>query len=455
MVDDMREMSHETGAEGFQSVAECLANLSDQQQQRLLADLSDQDCETLLHDWHFWARHNQLPPVGKWHVWLVLAGRGFGKTRMGAEWVRMLAEGATPLKAPAKNAARIALIGHTISDVRDVMVEGESGILMQSPPDQRPKFEPSLRRLTWPNGSVATLYSSEEPDQLRGPQHHYAWADEIAKWRYGEDTWSNLMMGLRLVNDPRAMVTTTPRPTNLIKQLMTDQNSAITRGSTFDNRANLSSAFLEHMERLYVGTRLGRQEIYGDYLDDTPGALWQYVTIDQARVKTHPDLSRVVVAVDPPVTHGPKADACGIVVMGMSDEGHLYVLGDLSSQGETPAQWAARVVRAYGSYEADRVVAEVNNGGDLVENLLRQLDPTISYRAVRASRGKVARAEPVAALYERGLVHHVGRFDQLEDEMCSYSGEVGQKSPDRMDALVWAGTELLLQQGHAPRIRRV
>lgn len=439
--------------QGFQSLAECVAHLEPDEIDAVFEGLSDTDCQSLLYDWKFWARDNQLAPMGAWHCWLVLAGRGFGKTRMGVEWVRMNIMGDSPLMASKGAVTRIALVGHTHNDVRDVMVEGESGILAQSPPDFRPKFEPSLRRLTWPNGVVATLYSAEEPDQLRGPQHHLAWADEVAKWRYGTETWSNLMMGLRLGDDPRVMATTTPRKTALIRQLINDPHCVVTRGSTFDNRANLSSTFLAHMEHLYVGTRLGRQEIYGEFLDDTPGALWQRDHLDQTRVAIAPDLIRIVVAVDPPVTHGPKADACGIIVMGMAETGHLYLLADLSTQGQSPQGWAKGVIKAYHAYGADRVVAEVNNGGDLVESLLRQNDPLISYRAVRATRGKMARAEPVAALYERGLVHHVGGFDKLEDELCSYVGDPRQNSPDRMDALVWAAVDLLSLKGFSPRIR--
>jgi phage terminase large subunit-like protein len=333
------------------------------------------------------------------------------------------------------------------------MVEGESGILAVSPPDFRPHYESARRRLLWPNGAQAALYSSEEPDQLRGPQHHLAWGDELAKWRHQRTCWANLLLGLRLGEAPKVMATTTPKPTPLIKQLRDDPTVAITHGATFDNRAHLSADFIYHIKRLYEGTRLGRQELYGEILEDFPGALWNRDGIDNARVKKAPPLTRIVVAVDPPVTHGENADACGIVVAGICGEGHTYVLADLTAQGLSPHQWCKKALLAYETFEADRLVAEVNQGGDLVETLIRQISPGVSYRGVRASRGKIARAEPVAALYERGLVHHVGGLNQLEDQLCSYTGEKGEKSPDRLDALVWAITDLALGNHSSPRIR--
>lgn len=442
------------------SLAEVVSSFPDGDRDALFGALSNDDCEELLYDWQFWARPGQLAPAGNWLCWLVLAGRGFGKTRMGAEWVKEKASlvaglGAGLGGAGKKNAVRIALVAHTFADGRDVMIEGDSGILAQSPPHNRPKWEPSRRKLTWPNGSTATLYSSEEPDQLRGPQHHFAWVDELAKWREGEDNWSNLMMGLRLGAKPQVMITTTPRPTALINKMVADDRTVVTRGSTFDNHANLSPAFLDHMHRLYSGTRLGRQELYGEVLNDVPGALWTLAALDKTRVRKHPTLTRVVVAVDPPVTHGPKADSCGIVVAGRDAKGHYYVLADKTIQGLSPNGWAAKALATYDMHKADRLVAEVNNGGDLVETIVRQLDPTVSYRAVRATRGKIARAEPIAALYEQGLVHHVGGFKKLEDQMSHYTGDPGQSSPDRLDALVWALTDLS-QGGRAePRIREM
>ena len=385
----------------------------------------------------------------------MLAGRGFGKTRMGTEWVRLNVEGRTPLSAPTGDVERIALVSQTMADGRDIVVDGESGLLANAAPGYRPLFEASKRRLVWPNGVLATLYSAEEPDQLRGPQHHLAWGDELAKWRHQEDCWANLLMGLRLGQHPRVMVTTTPKPTALLKKLIEDGTTAVTHGSTFDNAANLSGDFLYHIKRLYKGTRLGRQELYGEILDDVPGALWTRAVIDQGRISKVPPLARIVVAVDPPVSHGEDANSCGIVVAGKAKNGQVYVLADLSAGGLTPNQWGMRALSAYEQFEADRLVAEVNNGGDLVETLMRQLNPAVSYKAVRASRGKIARAEPVAALYERGLVHHAGSFNELEDQLCSYTGEAREKSPDRLDALVWAVTDLALGHVAVPRIRQV
>ncbi len=438
---------------GIKSPVEKLLGLDDQNFSEFFKDLGDQECQSLWYDWKFWARPNQLAPGGDWFCWLVLAGRGFGKTRMGAEWVRWHVEGTTPLSAPPGGLERIALVSQTLADGRDVMVEGESGILAISPPDFRPHYESARRRLLWPNGAQAALYSSEEPDQLRGPQHHLAWGDELAKWRHQRTCWANLLLGLRLGESPQVMATTTPKPTPLIKQLRDDPTVAITHGATFDNRAHLSSDFIYHIKRLYEGTRLGRQELYGEILEDFPGALWNRDGIDDTRVKKAPPLTRIVVAVDPPVTHGENADACGIVVAGISSEGHTYVLADLTAQGLSPHQWCKKALLAYETFEADRLVAEINQGGDLVETLIRQISPGVSYRGVRASRGKIARAEPVAALYERGLVHHVGGLNQLEDQLCSYTGEKGEKSPDRLDALVWAITDLALGNHSSPRIR--
>lgn len=439
--------------DGHPSLAERISKLPPAERDVLFQGLAEEECHSLFYDWNFWARPNQLSPKGNWFCWLVLAGRGFGKTRMGAEWLRTFVEGPTPMIAPAGGPARIALLSQTLADGRDVMVEGESGILAISPPEFRPRFETSRRRLIWPNGAQATLYSSEEPDQLRGPQHHLAWGDELAKWRHKEACWANLLMGLRLGETPRVMVTTTPRPDPLIKKLMSDPTTAVTHGATFDNAAHLSPDFLFHIRRLYEGTRLGRQELYGEILEDVLGALWNREVIDQNRVKEAPPLVRIVVAVDPPVSHGENADACGLVIAGICPLGHVYVLADQTTQGLSPHQWCTRALGAYDQFEADRLVAEVNQGGDLVETLIRQINPGVSYRGVRASRGKIARAEPVAALYERELVHHAGNFNALEDQLCTYTGEANEKSPDRLDALVWAITDLALGKNHQPRIR--
>jgi len=316
--------------------------------------------------------------------------------------------------------------------VRAVLVEGESGILNTGPPENRPKHEPSLRRLTWPSGMIAQLYSADDPDQLRGPEHGAAWVDELGKWSRAETCWSNLMLGLRVGPHPRVLVTTTPRPVAVLKNLVSDPKTHVTRGSTWENAANLSPAFRAEAERLYAGTRLGRQELVGHLLDDADGALWSWRDIERARREYAPVPERIIVAVDPPVSTGENADACGIIVAARSADGHAYILADRSSQGESPVVWMRRVVRAYEDFSADRIVAEVNQGGDLVESLLRQIAPAASYRPVRASRGKYIRAEPVAALYERGLVSHVGQFPDLEDELCDFGpdGLSGGRSPD-------------------------
>lgn len=363
----------------------------------------------------------------------MLAGRGWGKTRTGAEWVRDRVQGG--------HAGRVHLVGPTAADVRDVMVEGPSGILRTAAPDARPIYEPSKRRLTWPNGATATTFSADEPDRLRGPQCDLAWADELAAWRY-EETWTQLRLGLRLGKDPRSMVTTTPRPTPIVRALIKEKSTTVTRGSTYDNRDNLAPDFMTDIVARFEGTRLGRQEIYAEVLDDTPGALWTHAQIDAHRVTVAPPLRRIVVAVDPSVTNSEGSAETGIVAAGADDRGHAYVLTDASVRA-SPDAWARAAVGVYHELRADRLVAEVNNGGDLVENLIRTIDGQVAYRAVHASRGKLTRAEPVAALYEQGRVHHVGGFATLEDQLCEYAGF--GISPDRLDALCWAVTDLLVE----------
>lgn len=401
----------------------------------MLASLTPQQAAAIYYDWRTWARPNQLPPEGDWRIWLLLAGRGFGKTRTGAEWVRAEVE--------SGRRGRIALVAPTAADGRDVMVEGESGILAISPPWFRPLYEPSKRRLTWPNGAIATVYSADEPDRLRGPQHDGAWADELAAWQYPE-AWDMLMFGLRLGQDPRAVVTTTPKPVRLIKELLADKTVAVTRGSTYENAANLAPAFLRQIVAKYEGSRLGRQELYAEILEDVEGALWQRQRIDELRVARAPELLRVVVAVDPSASDDDTSDEAGIIVAGVSRDGHGYVLADLSGR-LSPDGWARRAVHAYKEWLADRIVAEVNNGGDMVEHTIRTVDPGVPIKKLHASRGKFTRAEPVAALYEQGKVHHVGYFPALEDQMCTWTP--GQPSPDRMDAMVWALTELMITGG--------
>jgi len=409
-----------------------------------LASLTAEQRINLLYDWPFRAREEQLPPEGDWRTWLYLAGRGAGKTRSGAEWVR------AQVKDGCK---RIAVVAPTASDARDVMVEGQSGLLSVCHPDERPTYHPATRRVIWPSGALATLYSADEPERLRGPQHDAAWADEIGSWRY-PDAWDMLRFGLRIGDDPRVVVTTTPRPTKLVRELLADPTTAITRGSSYDNRANLAPAFFAQIIRKYEGTRLGRQEILAELLEDTPGALWNYEMLEAGRVEYAPDLQRIVVAIDPAVTSGEDADETGIVVAGKASDGHGYVVADHSGR-YAPIEWARTAINAYRTHSADRIVAEVNNGGEMVEATIRMVDPDVPFTAVRASRGKVVRAEPVAALYEQGRVHHVGRLPQpehglsLEDQMCAFTTDFDPKmagySPDRVDALVWALSELMVE----------
>jgi phage terminase large subunit-like protein len=420
-----------------------LVSLPEAARNDLAAVLSPAEARALHYDWTSWARPTQRPPPGNWRVWLLLAGRGFGKTRTGAELVRA--------RVAACTARRVALVAPTAADARNVMVEGESGILAISPPWDRPRYEPSKRRLTWPNGAIATLYSADEPERLRGPQHDATWCDELGSWRYPE-AWDMLMLGLRLGNDPSVVVTTTPRPTKLIRALIADSTAVVTRGSTYENRPNLAPAFLEQIIRKYEGTRLGRQELEAELLDDVPGALWSRGVIEAGRARAAPTLVRVVVAIDPAATSSEEADETGIVVAGKDAQGRGWVLADASGRF-APAQWAKTAIAAYRAHRADRVVAEVNNGGEMVEATLRVIDPNVPFRAVRASRGKLTRAEPVAALYEQGRVHHLGSFPQLEDQMCGFvpadPGDLGPRptrsSPDRVDALVWALTDLLIE----------
>ncbi|MHB8928934.1 MAG: DNA-packaging protein [Bacillota bacterium] len=422
------------------SLAESLASLPSSERERILKDLSKREAEGLLFDWKFWARPNQMPPPGDWFVWLLLSGRGFGKTRTGAEWIRA--------RAASGKYSRIALVAETAADARDVMIEGESGVLAVSPPWFMPEYEPSKRRLTWPNGAIATTYSGKEPEQLRGPQHDTAWVDELAKFKYPEATWDNLELGLRLGPDPRCVVTTTPKPIKIIKSLLADSDVTITRGSSYENIGNLAPSFIRRVIKKYEGTTLGRQELWAQLLEDAQGALWKRAQIDKLRVVQMADLVRIVVSIDPAASNTEDSDETGIVVGGLGSDGHGYILEDLSLHA-SPDGWARAAVAAYNKYKADRVVAEVNNGGDMVEHTVRTVDQNVAYTAVHASRGKVIRAEPVSALYEQGRVHHVGTFGNLEDQLCSWEPTSGQKSPDRLDALVWLVTELMLGGGVA------
>lgn len=411
-----------------------LASLNGADRAEIISQLSDADALSLLYDWTFWARASQLAPLGDWYVWMILAGRGWGKTRTGAEWIRDQVEN--------RGKRRIALIARTAADVRDVMIEGESGLLAICPPWARPNYEPSKRRLTWPNGAIATTYSGDKPDQLRGPQHDCGWADELAAWRY-PDAWDQLMFGMRLGDRPQVVVTTTPRPTSLVKQLAVRKSTVVSTGHTLENRAHLAPTALAELLDKYQNTRLGRQELNAEILDDNPGALWTRGRIEALRVNSAPALRRIVVAVDPAATSG--GDETGLVVAGVAADGQGYVLDDLTLRG-SPHAWATVAVNAYHAQQADRLIGEANNGGEMVEYTVRTVDPNVSYKAVHASRGKITRAEPIAALYEQGKVHHVGMFAELEDQMCDWAPDSGKASPDRMDALVWALTELMLDR---------
>ena len=397
--------------------------------------------DALEASWPAIARPNQLPPPGNWQVWLLLAGRGFGKTRTLAEWVCQ--------QAASGRAGRIALVAATAADARDVLVEGQSGILAVSPPWFRPVYEPSKRRLTWPNGAMATTFSAEEPERLRGPQHDAAICDELGAWSRPE-TWDMLQFGLRLGRHPRCLVATTPRPTRLIRELLAREGRdvMVTRGSTYENRANLAPGFFDQIIRKYEGTRLGRQELNAELLEDTPGALWSHSIIDATRQTLAPHLARIVVAIDPAATSGEDADETGIVVVGKDHQGHGYVLADASGKHQ-PVEWAKTAVAAYRAHHADRIVAERNNGGAMVEATIRMVDGNVPVTTVWASRGKAARAEPVSALYEQGRVHHIGAFPKLEDQMCAFTTDFDRAragySPDRLDALVWGLTELLVE----------
>ena len=387
----------------------------------------------MLYDWRVWAREAQLPPEWlKWRVCIMLGGRGSGKTRAGAEWVRMMVE--------TGKATRISLVAPTAQDGRDVMVEGESGLLAVCPPWNRPDYEPSKRRVTWKNGAVATLFSADEPARLRGPQADAAWCDELAFWRYPE-AWDNLLLGLRLGEDPRCVVTTTPRPAPLIKDLLKRDSTHVMRSTTFDNEANLASEFIEDIIDRYEGTRLGRQELYAELLTDTEGALWTRDIIENFRVAQAPPLKRIVVAVDPAASSGEHSNHTGIVVAGISQSGECFVLEDATVKA-TPAQWAERAVRCFYEHKADRIVAESNQGGEMVRHTIATVNARVPVRLVHATRGKFTRAEPVAALYEQGKVHHVGGFAKLEDQLCTWT--IDDPSPDRLDALVWAVSELML-----------
>ncbi len=393
-------------------------------------------------------RRDQRPPKGDWRSWLILGGRGSGKTRAGAEWVQALATGDSPV--------RIALIAETLGDAREVMVDGVSGIWRIARVD-RPAFEVSRKRLVWPNGSTAQLFSSEDPESLRGPQFDYAWADEIGKWKHAEETWDMLQFGLRLGSLPRQAATTTPRATPLLKRLIAEPGAVLTRLATRDNADNLAPGFIAALEQRYGGTRLGRQELDGELIEDRDDALWSRALIERSRIRAPGPMRRIVVAVDPPASEAARDSCCGVVVAGLGEDGRAVVLADCSVERASPARWADAVVRAYRRFQADRVIAEINQGGDMVTAVLRAADANLPISTVSARRGKRARAEPAAALYEQGRVAHAGAFPALEDQMCDFGpdGLSTGASPDRLDALVWALTALMLTGAGEPRVRNV
>jgi len=386
----------------------------------------------MFDDWKFWARPNQLAPKGDWSTWMIMAGRGWGKTRTGAEWIRERVQAGY---------RRIGLIAKTPADARDIMIEGESGILACIPKEERPTYETTKRRLTWSNGAVALAFSSHEPDHLRGVQFDTVWVDELATYEYARETWETMRFALRLSDDPRCLVTTTPKPMAIIKEIIKEEGTVLTTGSSYDNQANLTPQFFDQILSRYENTRIGRQEIHAELLEEAEGSLWKRDWIENTRVGECPDLLRIVVAIDPAVSKNKESDETGIVVCGIDDKKDLYVLDDGSGR-YTPQQWGGEAIALYKRWMADRIVAETNNGGMMVESVLRQVDEQIPYKSVHATKGKRVRAEPISALYEQGRVHHVGRHNDLEDQLCNWD-PMSTESPDRLDALVWACTELI------------
>ena len=448
--------------------AQTLRDLPPAKAKEVLSKLTPKQAQQLKYDWSFWARHDQIPPQGDWNTFLALAGRGWGKTKAAAEWVR------GKVKEGHK---RIAYVCATNADIEKVFVKGESGILnccWEGDKDNKgnvigmPIWSPTKRTITWyldgdPNKreiAQVQAFSAEEPDRLRGPQFSAAACDELCAWNRDEDTWSMLQFCLRLGKHPQVFIATTPKPTKLLRQLIKDEKTLIVRGSTFDNKANLSSVYIEQVKRLYEGTRLGKQELYAEVLEEAEGALWTTETLDECQIdrKDVPHLNRIVVAIDPAVTANAESDMTGIVVAGIDVNGKGYILGDYTDK-LSPQGWAAKAISLYHQYQADRIVAEVNQGGDMVKTTIHGEDDTIPFKAVRASRGKYARAEPISALYERKLVHHVrnpedgANLEELETQMRTWEplGSIG--SPDRLDAMVWALTDLMLNGYARPELK--
>lgn len=397
-------------------------------------------------NWHKQSRPEQRVPIGNWRVWLILAGRGFGKTRTGSETIRQWA-----IEGRYK---QIALVARSETEAREVMVEGPSGLLNIHPKSERPTWEPSLRRLSWSNGAIARCYSSENYQQLRGPQFDCAWIDELAKFQYADKTWDQLNFALRLGNNPRIIITTTPRPIPLIKELINPCHDwvHITKGTTFDNARNLSAEYIDTMKRHYENTTLGKQELMGQLLLDEPHALWKRHHIKKRPNQDLPKLEKIVIGVDPAATSHSKSDETGIIVAGIDCKGHGHILDDLSGR-YSPNQWAKIIVESYHHHNANLIVAETNKGGDMVETILKTVDASVKFKGMHASRGKKARAEPIAALYEQGKVSHARNgLDILEDQMCLYVPNQSGKSPDRLDALVWALSELMLKDKMTYRV---
>ncbi len=433
----------------LRSGAAWLASATPEEVDDFLGGLSENALLSLPWLFDFWALPHQLPPRGEWKTWVIMGGRGAGKTRAGAEWVRAQIEGAGP--DDQGRARRVALVGETVDQVRDVMVLGESGIIACSPPDRRPEWQATRQQLLWPNGAVAQVFSAHEPEAMRGPQFDAAWADELGKWKKGAEAWDQLQFALRLGQNPRQVVTTTPRNVGVLKAILKNPSTVITHAPTEANRAYLAESFLAEVQARYGGTRLGRQELEGVLVDDLDGALWTLPMLEAAQGSLRPEVNRIVVAVDPPVTSSKKSDECGIVVVGADTRGEqkdwrAVVLEDASVKGATPEGWARAALAAMDRHGADRLVAEVNQGGDLVERLVRMIDPLVPYRGVHATRSKMLRAEPVAALYEQGRVAHERGLGALEDQMgkMTAQGWQGTGSPDRLDALVWALTDLMI-----------
>jgi phage terminase large subunit-like protein len=434
--------------------ASLLRDLPDEEVAKLLKELGPKKAAELQHDWGFWARPEQLEPDGDWNIWVALAGRGWGKTRAGAEWVRHRIRSGDKI---------VHCVAPTKGDVRRVMVEGDSGLLnvcWEGDKTYRgkhigfPVWSPTNNSLTWENGAKAVFFSAEDPERLRGPQAYSAWCDELCAWRNAQDTWDMMMFGLRLGRHPKVFVTTTPKTTKLIRNILNDDKTTVSKGSTYDNAANLADTFLDAVRKTYEGTRLGRQELYAEILDEASGALWNRTLLAKCEVEKDevPQLSRIVVAIDPAVTSNAESDMTGVIVAGIDINGTAYVLEDHTGR-YTPQQWASKAVELYRDHMADRIVAERNQGGDMVRHTLHTEDETVPVKLVHASRGKMARAEPVSALYEQGKVKHVRGLNDLEDQMVQWEplGSIG--SPDRLDALVWAITDLSLNGYAKPQLK--